>query len=494
MIILNSMDLEDYLKTENITIMQNKSLSPLILLILLYLFSLLSIISDGLSQNFSYPDQHYIIESGDSLYFYSESVSNIEMNEDGSIIRLSDNAVIGNIVLKPQTASHPFNIGLPSWNGTVPGDSGAFRVQVRVPYQSDWSPWLDVGFWKENQWPGAKNTRFGGGRIDIDILDLYFYATQWQFRVEMKRDSAAVSSPSLSLLSFFASDDRTTRNYDFSAVMADNPASIYIPTTFLAQYRISSEIGGRICSPTTVSMILLSYGIEVDPLQFAYDTYDPYYNIFGVWPRVVQNASEYGLKGTVTRYRTWSETREVLANGGRIGMSIGQPLYGGHLVMLAGFTENGDPIVHDPARSWDGYGHVFNKADLSHAWFDKGGVAYTFYLRDSSRVTSVQFATNENNFQQNSSFELYPNYPNPFNASTTFYYKLNKDGQVELSIYNILGELIKTIESSFQYAGEYRIQWDGTNSRGFPVASGGYFFQIRFDKDEVKIGKLLLVK
>jgi hypothetical protein len=86
------------------------------------------------------------------------------------------------------------------------------------------------------------------------------------------------------------------------------------------------------------------------------------------------------------------------------------------------------------------------------------------------------------------------NYPNPFNANTTFYYKLNKDGQVKLSIYNILGELIKTVESAYQPAGEYRIHWNGTNSWGVPVASGGYFYQIRFNQDEVKIGKLLLVR
>ncbi len=465
-----------------------------ILFILLISFSSLAIISIGFTQSTPYADQQFIIETGDSLLFKAELVRDIVITDDGASVQLSDSITNGFLILRQQSAPYPFDIGLPSWNGTAPGDSGAFRVQVRVPYQSDWSPWLDVGFWKENQWPGTKKTSFGGGRVDIDFLVLYSYQTQWQFRVEMKRDSAAVSSPTLSLLSFFASDERTTQNYDFSAVIADTPESIFIPTTFLAQYRISSEFGGRICSPTTVSMILLSYGIEVDPLQFAIDTYDPYYDIFGVWPRVVQNASEYGLKGTVTRYRTWSETREILANGGRIGMSIGQPLYGGHIVMLAGFTESGDPIVHDPARSWDGYGHVFNKSDLSHAWFDKGGVAYTFYLRDSSNVTSIQLASYKNTNQPTSSFKLYPNYPNPFNASTTIYYKLNKNGQVDLSIYNILGELIKTVESEYQYTGEYRIQWDGTDSQGIPVASGSYFYQIRFDHAEVKIGKLLLFR
>jgi hypothetical protein len=88
----------------------------------------------------------------------------------------------------------------------------------------------------------------------------------------------------------------------------------------------------------------------------------------------VQNAAEYGLDGAVTRYRTWSQARGVLANGGRIAMSVGLPLYSGHLMMLAGFNTNGDPIVHDPAKS-NGYSYVFNKNDLSHSWFDKE-VAY----------------------------------------------------------------------------------------------------------------------
>ena len=126
-------------------------------------------------------------------------------------------------------------------------------------------------------------------------------------------------------------------------------------------------------------MILRSYGIPVDPLQFARDTYDSYFEMFGIWPKVVQNASQYGVDGAVTRYRSWSQARQVLANGGRISMSVGPPLYSGHLMMLAGFTASGDPIVHDPARE-NGYAFVFNKSDLSHSWFDKGGVAYTLYL------------------------------------------------------------------------------------------------------------------
>lgn len=473
--------------------MQNNKLVQSIPVIALVFSSFIFKISAGITQGISYPDQQFIIESGDSLAQQAELVSNIELSEDGESIRLTDGMTIGYLILKPQTADYPYNIGLPSWNGTAPGDSGGFRVLIRVPYLSDWSPWLDVGYWKANLWPGSKNTRFSGGKINVDIVELNYYATEWQFAIEMKRQSATVTSPTLSLLSYFVSDSRTTQNIDYTAIMNDKPAAIFVPTTFLAQYRLSDDIGGRICSPTTVSMILLSYDIEVAPLQFALDTYDPYWEMFGVWPRVVQNASEYGVNGTVTRYRNWSAAREVLALGGRIGMSIGQPLYEGHLVMLAGFTENGDPIVHDPARTYDGYAHVFHKNQLSHAWFDKGGIAYTFFPQDSSAVSPV-IITERYEAPAVFDFDLYPNYPNPFNASTRFRYQLFQDGLVEFSIYNLTGALVRTLVDEHQLAGIHHSRWDGSDAAGNSVASGEYLYQIRFRQDQMKSGKLMLLK
>ncbi|MBN1348558.1 C39 family peptidase [candidate division KSB1 bacterium] len=441
----------------------------------------------------AYPDQHFVLQGADSLLSGASEIENMTAAEDGAAIRLVDGETAGFVTFAVQTAPYPFVIGLPSWNGTAPADEGAFRVFIRVPYRSGWSPWLEVGYWKENAWAGTKSTRYAGGYIDIDTVVLYDFATQWQFKIEMKRNSADVASPTLSLLSFFTSDERTTENLDFASIIGDSPDPIFIPTQFLAQREVSSEYGGRICSPTIVSMILLSYGIAVDPLKFALDTYDPYYDLFGVWPRVVQNASEYGLQGTVTRYRTWSAARDVLTKGGRIGMSIGAPLYSGHLVMLAGFTENGDPIVHDPARPYDGYAHVFNKSDLSHAWFDKGGVGYTFYLRDTTSTTTVEFA-GAGHIEQAHAIVLYPNYPNPFNTATTFYYELLQDGFVEFTIYNMRGQVVRTLESEVKAAGSYRFHWNGTDETGAAVSSGGYVYRIRFNGQQAKSGRLVILR
>ncbi|MBN2011711.1 T9SS type A sorting domain-containing protein [candidate division KSB1 bacterium] len=71
-------------------------------------------------------------------------------------------------------------------------------------------------------------------------------------------------------------------------------------------------------------------------------------------------------------------------------------------------------------------------------------------------------------------FRLLPNYPNPFNPATTFEYTLPCDSHVRLAIFNIWGKEVKTLLHSDQAAGTYKIEWDGTNTRGVPVCSGIY--------------------
>jgi len=366
-----------------------------------------------------YPDQHYVLRI-DSIFYNIETNQGIKLSDDSTSIMLEDGITDGYVILKPQYSQYLFNHGLPSWNGTAPDTSSSFKIQMRFPYGASWSTWLTAGFWKNNIWSSYGATSYGGGYIDYDYVKLNSYKNSWQFKVIMTRTAAELPSPTLHSLSFFVSDNQTTSLIDMNAIVNDNPAEFFIPTTFVYQYGVDPIIGGDICSPTSVSMILKSYNIDVDPYQFALDTHDPYFDMFGIWPRVVQNASEFGLDGAVTRYRTWSEAREVLENGGRIAMSVGLPLYTGHLLMLAGFTSDGRPIVHDPAKS-NGYSYIFNKTSLSQSWFSKGGIAYTFYpaglFPTSVREDYEDFVAD--------GYQLYQNYPNPFNPSTTisFYYK-----------------------------------------------------------------------
>jgi hypothetical protein len=416
----------------------------------------------------NYPDQQYVLRI-DSLFQTIETNDGLTLSGDGSCLTLQQDRIDGYAILRAQSSQYPFNLGLPSWNGTAADSTSSFKIQMRFPFGTSWSPWLTVGYWKSNLWSTYGSSRYTGGFIDIDNVKLYSYVSSWQFKIMMRRATPETPSPTLHKLTFFVSDTATTIIQDFAQIVNDNPSAIFIPTDFIYQYGVDPQIGGSICSPTSVCMVLRSYGIAVDPLQFALDTHDPYFDMFGLWPRVVQNAAEYRLDGAVVRYRSWSQAREVLASGGRIAMSVGQPLYSGHLMMLAGFTESGIPIVHDPARS-NGYSYVYNKSDLSHSWFDKGGIAYAFSPAGSGQV-AVEPASNRQNVAEG--FRLEQNYPNPFNPKTVVSYQLSVVSAVRLVVYDLLGREVRKLVEESKPAGRYQVTFDAAG-----LSSGIYLYRL----------------
>lgn len=90
-------------------------------------------------------------------------------------------------------------------------------------------------------------------------------------------------------------------------------------------------------------------------------------------------------------------------------------------------------------------------------------------------------------------FTLMQNYPNPFNPSTTIEYQIPKAGDVEVNIYDISGQLVKTLEKSFQNAGSYKLIWNSKSESGSNVASGIYLYQVRYNQS-VLTKKLILIK
>jgi len=90
-------------------------------------------------------------------------------------------------------------------------------------------------------------------------------------------------------------------------------------------------------------------------------------------------------------------------------------------------------------------------------------------------------------------FKLYQNSPNPFNPTTTITYNLPKQAKVELVIYNMLGQKVKTLVNGYQPAKQYKIRWDGTNEYGVKVASGIYIYQLRSDNN-LATKKMILMK
>ncbi|MEN8008587.1 MAG: FlgD immunoglobulin-like domain containing protein, partial [Candidatus Krumholzibacteriota bacterium] len=86
------------------------------------------------------------------------------------------------------------------------------------------------------------------------------------------------------------------------------------------------------------------------------------------------------------------------------------------------------------------------------------------------------------------------NFPNPFNPSTTIKYSLPKAGHLKLSVYNVRGQLVKTLIDGPRPAGAGQtVVWDGSDNLGSAAASGVYFYEARAHGD-VRIGKTTLLK
>jgi hypothetical protein len=89
--------------------------------------------------------------------------------------------------------------------------------------------------------------------------------------------------------------------------------------------------------------------------------------------------------------------------------------------------------------------------------------------------------------------KLAKNHPNPFNPETKINFSLAKNGNVSLEVYNIKGQLIKTLQNGYTDAGEHSVVWIGDDENGQKVTSGIYFYRLQTENMS-KTRKMLLLK
>jgi hypothetical protein len=87
-----------------------------------------------------------------------------------------------------------------------------------------------------------------------------------------------------------------------------------------------------------------------------------------------------------------------------------------------------------------------------------------------------------------SGFKLYGNYPNPFNTTTTIEYSLPSAGNVNLEIYNLLGQKVATLVDGWTDAGRHSVNWDASS-----YSSGIYFYKLTVG-DKVFTRRMILLK
>jgi len=100
--------------------------------------------------------------------------------------------------------------------------------------------------------------------------------------------------------------------------------------------------------------------------------------------------------------------------------------------------------------------------------------------------------TDDNTILNNTA--LLSNYPNPFNPITTIMFSIQNDSNIELSIYNIKGQKVKSLVKESYESGNHSIIWNGDNESGEKVSSGFYFYQLNINGNTESVNKCLLLK
>ncbi|HEX37580.1 MAG TPA: T9SS type A sorting domain-containing protein [Candidatus Cloacimonetes bacterium] len=118
---------------------------------------------------------------------------------------------------------------------------------------------------------------------------------------------------------------------------------------------------------------------------------------------------------------------------------------------------------------------------LDCAWID-----YIIFPPLGAQVSNDEISEIQQNF-------LESNFPNPFSTSTSISFMLKEPAKVEISIYNILGQKVKTLINDEKQTGFYSLEWDGNDASGIPVANGVYFYRMATNGFQ-QSKKMILIK
>jgi hypothetical protein len=276
----------------------------------------------------------------------------------------------------------PFTELVPSWNIERPADGHAvIDVRVAEAQAGEWSPWVRVGHVGTLPRGEAPARAWEWGSVAVDTVLTGRPCTLVRVRVTA---SAGVIVRRLSLA---ASRDLGPMP---AGLPLARPEPMVHAVPFRSQHTDRGELAGRLCSPTSLAMVLGSHGADSDVQRVADLVYDPEFDLYGNWPRNVQAAFELGVPGYVARFSDWADVERSLARHGPMVISLqarpgelpGAPYESteGHLIVLRGFDEAGRALVSDPAVGTAALGELaYSREALTVCWFGRAaGTAYVF--------------------------------------------------------------------------------------------------------------------
>ena len=289
-------------------------------------------------------------------------------------------------------AAFPFNELIYYWNVRLPKDEG-FRLYLQVEFGAgDASPWLYAGFWGNVKLTGkrAKPT-FDRGWVDEDTVLLKAKATSFRFKVVDEGEAPLTVRPALGVIATDTSPTAELAARYLPAKTSARAAAKVLDVPLRLQVDVCGNPLKDRCQSAAVASAMQYFGKSVPLEHIICYTTDPEYASFGIWPRTINAAFEYGFQAYLDRFRDWDAVRKTVAENKVILCSITMPAgneyiappyprIGGHIVALCGVTEDGRVIVTDSAsiaqQAKEG-GHCLQwlQADFEKIWLrNKGGV------------------------------------------------------------------------------------------------------------------------
>jgi hypothetical protein len=292
------------------------------------------------------------------------------------------------------TTDFPFNDLVPSWNVEVPEQTG-FMAEIRVGRKEadTWTTWYYFGVWGIAPAPVPAGRAIGDadGVIDVDTFRSTKTFDRIQYRFTLLT-AAAGQSPTIRRVAMAYSNtlDDAALAARFRKPIDPGPPAGWVrrlPVPWRSQTVEEERIRHSICSPTSVSMVMQFYGINVPTSQVARTVYDSTYRMYGNWIRAVQTAYSFGIVGHLERFGDFEGVKRHIAAGHPVIASIRidkgdiriapTRSSNGHLVVITGFDDKGNVCINDPAGKTPESGVVtYDQQDMKKIWLDHGGVGY----------------------------------------------------------------------------------------------------------------------
>jgi len=251
-----------------------------------------------------------------------------------------------------------------------------FRFELSARVAGAWSPWVATVTLGHADFPPLPAAA-GALTADVDQLTAAHPPEAVRLRV---RSRGPVPDAWLASLSAAAAPR------DFGAPPGAGTA-ISVPA--LSQVAEDPAIAMRICSPTSVAMVLRYWGRPATAAAVAADVFHADTDQYGVWPAAIRAAALRGVAGYLLRFPDWTAAAWCLGRGipiiASIKFGIGElrdaPLDAttGHLVVLTGYTD-GMVLVNDPAGATAAaVPRRYRRDELTRAWLARGGIGYVLF-------------------------------------------------------------------------------------------------------------------